>query len=207
MISGIRRAIIERRVAAWTGDPSEQQAFATLGANGALQDGDPGDLDVVVQNFAANKIDIFTDTQIDVTAETSGCLVTIESAVSLTNLAPPEAIRLPVAHYGIEGRWWVSFFLPRDATVVSMTADGQPTGGTMDTEVGRPVVSVLVTAPPEGTTTVTVTYQELALGDQHRIRISPQAMVRPARLTLLGENIELNSIVEGFVQSDCQVKR
>lgn len=208
LITSLRQAIAERRVATWTGQPAEQQAFATLGADGAVQPGDPGDLDMIVQNFAANKIDIFTDTEIDVTAQATGCLITTEASVTLTNLAPPEAIHLPVAYYGIDGRWWVNFLLPRDATVVSITVDGEPAKGSIDTEVGRPVASVLVKAPPEATTTVTVTFQELALETQHRIRISPQAMVRPAKLRLLGaEETELETVVEGFVQSDCQVKR
>ncbi len=63
----------ERHLAIFSDDPAVQGLFEAAGIDGALQPGDPGQVEVVVQNFGANKLDLFTETSYEVTLEPNDC--------------------------------------------------------------------------------------------------------------------------------------
>jgi len=176
----------ERRFAVFSADPDIERAVAAAGADGSLQPGDPGQVDVVVQNFGDNKLDLFTDTKIDVTVEPLGCSVLGTVSTTLTNAAPPEAALLPAGDPGSPGRWWVNTYLPRNATVSQILVDGEATAGSVQTELGRPVAAKIVEIAPGESVTITIRWQEALTGSTYRLRMQPQPMVNPATLSVAG---------------------
>ncbi len=200
-----RRAVTERRLAVWSGDPATERAFAALGADGALPPGDPGQVDVAVENFAANKIDLFTGTAIAFEPEATGCLVTTTASVTLTNAVPALAAVLPAGVLETNGRWWVNVFLPAEARVLAVTIDGALAPASVAREQSRPVAAVLADAPPGRSVTVAVRFQELASGSGYRLRSAPQARVHPASLVVAGREEEaFTGAVEFPVDGVCE---
>ena len=186
LLRGVHRAVRERHIAFATDDPAIGRLLALTGADGALLPGEPGDVNVVVQNFAANKIDIFTRTEISVGLEPVGCFGAGEVTVTLRNLYP-EGEPAVLGTLGGRGRWWVSFYLPRQAEIVALSVDGEPSGGSTDIELGRRVASVLVGAEPGAATTATIRWYEELTGPEYRLRVQPQPLVAPATLSIGAE--------------------
>lgn len=186
LVNGLRRAVRERRIAFFTDDGAVDGLFARAGVDGRVLPGAPGDVEVVVQNFAANKIDIFTATAISVDIDPIGCLVDGEVTITLENRLPDGAEFPSDYGFGGTGRWWVSFYLPTGAEIVDLSVDGEPSGGTTDIELGRPVASMLVRAEPGDGTAATVRWQEEITGPEYRLRMQPQPLVVPATLSIGG---------------------
>jgi hypothetical protein len=176
----------QRRLAVFSGDSEIERAFAAIGADGSLQPGDPGNVDIVVQNFGANKLDLFTTTGIDVSIQPSGCVVLGTVAITLTNAAPPDAGDFPAASPGLLGRWWVNAYLPRNATVSQILVDGEAVAGSVQTELGRPVAAKIIGIPAGQSATVTVRWQEALTGPAYQLRMQPQPLVNPATLAVAG---------------------
>jgi hypothetical protein len=185
LVMGARRATRERRIAFFMAETAANQLFARAGVDGAVLPGDPGDVEVVVQNFAANKIDIFTATDIAVDVNLRGCFATGEVTITLENRMPAGTNFPTGGGIGSNGQWWVSFYLPAGAEIIDLMVDGAPTGGTTDVELGRPVASLLVFAVPGEKSSATVTWQEQILAKEYSMRMQPQPLVVPATLAML----------------------
>ena len=204
LAAALRRAVAERRLAIVTDDPSIDAALAAAGADGTILPGDPGDLDVVIQNFAANKIDLFTSETIDIDVSSAGCAVVGTVSVTITNDTPAWAATLPAGQAATEGRWWVNVYLPADATVLSVTENGTAVAATQAREVGRPVLARLTTIAAGDTSVVTFRYQEVVSGIDYRVRIEPQPLVHPATLRFNGsEPIVLTTTATHTYTTDC----
>ena len=186
LTGALAEAVRERRLAVFSDDPQIERAFATAGADGSLQPGEPGQVDVVVQNFGSNKLDLFTDTKIDVTVQPTGCVALGTVSTTLTNAAPPGAALLPAGELGLVGRWWVNTYLPRSATVSQILVDGEAVAGSIQSERDRPVAAKIVEIAPGESVTVTIRWQEALSGPTYRLRMQPQPMVNPATLSVSG---------------------
>jgi len=86
---------------------------------------------VVVQNFGANKLDLFTQTHFEVTLDPSACTMTGAVSTTITNAAPPQAVQLPSKWLTADGIWWVNTYLPAGATVLEILENGEVTGGSL----------------------------------------------------------------------------
>lgn len=184
ILRGLRRSVEERRLALITWLPEVDKLLNEVGADGGLLPGDPGDLELVVQNFAANKIDLFTQQIFSVDVIPSGCTVHGEVEVRLANQAPSWAIDLPAGELGITGQWWVNVHLPRAAELEALLVEGEPGVGTLEEEQGRPVVATLVVAEPGEEVTITVRWKEPIEDSSYVLTLQPQPLVRPAILEL-----------------------
>ena len=178
------RATSERRMSVWSGTEAVQRAVATAHADGAIPAGAPGNVFVTIQNFAANKIDLYTETSIKLQASSIGCIVAGTATISITNAAPAEAALLPGDRYGTLGHWWVNVYLPKGARAFSMTVNGVTALGDLDEEQGRTVIAALVTAGPGTTGDLEVTWTEPHLHSRPNLGLSTQPMVAHATVWL-----------------------
>jgi hypothetical protein len=176
----------ERHVAIFSGDSAVQGLFEAARVDGALLPGDPGQIEVVVQNFGANKLDLFTETSYQVTVEPNDCTMIGAVSTTITNAAPPQAIQLPSNRQTVDGLWWVNVYLPRNATVLEILEDRQATTGSVQTEQGVPVAATLVDIPVGQTATVTVRWEETLTEPTYQLALQPQPLVNPATLTVSG---------------------
>jgi hypothetical protein len=198
LVAGLRRAVEERRLSVVTGDEHVDALLTRAGADGAMLPGEPGDVEVVLQNFNANKIDLFTKESLTVVLTTTGCLVEGELEVRLDNQAPPEAEAFPNASPGLEGVWWVSVYLPREAELASFQENGATGLGAFDHELDRPVISAIVRAQPGSSITLHVGWWEVVSSPEYRLRMQPQPMVRPADLSVGSQEVGPFSQTETF---------
>lgn len=178
--------VLERHLAVYAADPTIERGFGVIRADGALQPGDPGQVDVVVQNFGANKLDLFTETSIAVSLADHACAMVGEVTTTLRNTADAAALALPSLHGSNTGQWWVNVYLPRDATVLDILVDGEPAPGSVQTELGRPVAAKIVRVEPGTPVAVTVRWLEPLTGPSYELRMVPQPLVRPATLYVDG---------------------
>jgi hypothetical protein len=176
----------ERHLAIFSGDSAVQGLFEAARVDGALLPGDPGQIEVVVQNFGANKLDLFTETSYQVTVEPNDCTMIGAVSTTITNAAPPQAIQLPSNRQTVDGLWWVNVYLPRNATVLEILEDRQATTGSVQTEQGVPVAATLVDIPVGQTATVTVRWEETLTEPTYQLALQPQPLVNPATLTVSG---------------------
>jgi len=161
--------------------------LASVGADGAVLPGGPGDLMVTTQNLAFNKIDLFTRTDMAIDLNPDGCRVIGEAAVRLTNATPAGMDFLPQYMLGSHGRWMVSVYLPRGASRLGLEADGREAEGSSLEEFGRTVVSLIVEAAPGASVTVTVRWQEQLTEPGYTLTLQPQPLIVPATLSVNGE--------------------
>ena len=176
----------ERHLAIFSDDPPVQGLFGAAGIDGALLPGDPGQVEVVVQNFGANKLDLFTETSYEVTLVPNDCTMIGTASTTITNGAPADADLLPSRLQTADGLWWVNVYLPTDATVLEILEDGEATTGSVQIEQGRPVAAVLVDIPVDHAATVTVRWEEELAGPAYDLVLQPQPLVNPATLTVSG---------------------
>ena len=208
IVGALRRSVEERRLALVTWLPEVDKLLAEIGADGALLPGDPGDLELVVQNFASNKIDLFTQQIFSVDVTPSGCTVHGEVEVRLANQAPSWAVDLPASQrWGITGQWWVNIHLPRAAELEALLVEGEPGVGTLEEEQGRPVVATLVAAEPGEEVTITVRWKEPIEDSNYVLTLQPQPLVRPAILEFGStEEIRFANTEQHRISTGCMVE-
>jgi hypothetical protein len=176
------------RLVAWSPDPGEQALFERVGMSGGLPDLDGGDgVAVVVNNAAANKMDVYLERDVRyratvdaVTGETTGTLL-----VTLTNSAP--SVGLPDVVIGNAvgdpsgtSRELVSIYtaLP----VVSASLDGSPLPIETGREHGWVTSRAAVTIPSAGSRTIELEVAgSLDVRDGYSLATRPQPLVAPER--------------------------
>jgi len=198
------RSSRERHLAVFSKDPAVQGLFEAAGVDGALQPGDPGQVEVVVQNFGANKLDLYTETSYKVALEPNDCTMSGTISTTINNAAPPDAVRLPSYNQTVDGLWWVNVYLPTRATVLDILEDGQTTLGSVQKEQDRPVAATLVAIPAGQAATVTVRWREELTGPTYQLALQPQPLVNPATLTVLGFPAQqFNRSAEFDISTEC----
>lgn len=205
VLNALRRTLEERRASVVTWQSELDELLSSFGGSGALLSGDPGDLEVVVQNFASNKIDLFTEQAITVSAIPVGCSVFGQVELIVENAAPQWAIDLPHGELGIRGQWWVNVYLPRQAQLRALLVDGDPAEGSLEEEQGRPVAATLIAAAPGEEVTVTVRWEESISDSLYQLRLQPQPLVSPATLDLgIEDPLRFTTTQERSVSTACR---
>jgi hypothetical protein len=161
--------------------------LAVAGADGAVLPGAPGDVMVTTQNFGANKVDIFTETALVVEVVGSGCRVTGEAEITLTNATAAGMDWLPSEQIGNRGRWMVSVYLPRGAAMSGFLVNGAPAAGSFLEEFGRTVASIIVDADQDQSVSVTVRWLENLTEPGYALTLLPQPTVVPVTLSVNGD--------------------
>jgi hypothetical protein len=187
VVGALTRAVVERRAALVTEDQAVNAMLAAVGAEGSVLSGASGDLMVTTQNFAANKVDLFTGTEVIVNASPDGCRVAAELRLTLTNATPADMDWLPHERIGNRGRWMVSVYLPRGAAMSGFFVNGAPAAGSFLEEFGRMAASVIVDADVGKSVTVTVSWLETLTQPGYTLTLQPQPLVVPATLGINGE--------------------
>lgn len=176
------------RLVGWSATPAEQDLFQRINLSGALPTlGGADGVAVVVNNAAANKIDVYLERDVRyqsvVDPSTGRATGTLE--VTLRNTAPASGLPPVVIGNAVDqppgtNRALVSLYtaLP----VLSATIDGEPllveTGREQDWRTARAMIDV----PPGGSRTITLEVGgELDLADGYTIVTRPQPLVAPER--------------------------
>lgn len=183
LVTAVGKGIEEGRWMAWSPDSALQEAFVVTGAGHHLPTDAPGRVDVTVQNFAATKLDLFTDVTTDLELETLGCALVGHLEITITESAPAQQ-RAVLAYGAPANRWWVNVYFSPDASVKHLLVGEEPTTGGLGSWEGRPVASILVNAPLGGSNTVGVEWVE-PLPRDGTVTVSTNATVdQPRRETL-----------------------
>ncbi|MBM3695494.1 MAG: DUF4012 domain-containing protein [Actinobacteria bacterium] len=187
VFSALRRATAERRMALVTGEAAVDSMLAAAGADGGVLPGGHGDLMVTTQNFGRNKIDLFTTTAFEVGLAADDCRVEGGLTLVLMNATPAGMEFMPRGNLVNYGRWMVTVYPPRGASVMGLEVNGQPVGGAFLEEFGRTAVSVIVDADLGESVSVTVRWAETLTQPGYTLTLQPQPLVVPATLAVNGE--------------------
>lgn len=158
------KAVGTQHVKIYSSDPQDEEALATVGANGAYTRYGPNVQMVFNNNYSANKVDFFLRRHMKTTVRlASSGEAQITTRVSLKNLAPsgPPSVLLGPGvrgdHAGVN-RMTLNFLLPRRAHAKRLVVNGRKTFPIEYVDKGHPVVWDILTLPPGGTATATLSY-------------------------------------------------
>lgn len=189
---GFARGVRTGHVKVFSSDPAEQEALRDLDAEGDYTDeGDHVQM-LFHNNYAANKVDYFLEREVDTEVRLQadgGAHVTV--SVDLENAAPagPESDLLGRRSFkgyapGFNGMF-LNLLLPREATVYRFLQNGEQSPYILDEDAGFPVAWDLVELDPGESSNVTIRYrvpsvfEETPQGATYRMKLLPQALVRP----------------------------
>lgn len=194
---GFAQAVRTQHLKVYSSRPAEQDALRRLDADGDYTDeGDQIQM-LFHNNYAANKVDYFLEREVDTSIRLQadgGAHVTV--SVDLENSAPagPASDLLGRPSFkgyppGFNGMF-VNFVLPREATVYRFLQNGEQSPYILDEDDGFPVAWDLVELDPGESSNVTIRYrvpsvfQETPQGATYRMKLLPQALVRPDAYTV-----------------------
>ncbi len=183
------RAVGERRLLLWSGDPGVQAQLAKLPIGGTLPDStDPfGRLNVT--NAAGSKLDYYLDRRLAWTSSGCGAHRQVTVKIALTNTAPaslPRYVTIRADHppyptHPGDNRLLVDYFATQGAQLRSLNLDGRPVVVRTSMERHHPVFTVDVELPRGATRTITMVLAEPGTGAP---TIQQQPLVRPIATTV-----------------------
>jgi hypothetical protein len=159
LLPALSRAISERRLLLWTGDPTIDGPLAERTVSGRLPVGRPIVGDVIV-NAAGSKLDYYLDRTL---TYTQACDGSAKLALRLHNDAPasglPDYVSVPQFRQGLpEGtnKSLVTLYVPGDSRVVEVRQDGERVEAQQGSELGHRWIELLVTLRPGETAELAV---------------------------------------------------
>ena len=165
MVAALARGVGERRVLAWTSDPTVQAALERTPAAGVVPDTAAAFSGVVLNNAAAGKLDYYVSRRFDYVRTGCGATRDVTATLTLTNDAPASGLpdlvvgrlddRAAQAQPG-DTRVLFDYMATSGATLQSVTVDGRTVPVARFTERGHPVFRVDLEVPRGTSTEVTV---------------------------------------------------
>lgn len=191
LANGLGPMVEQGRLVGWSANDYEQALFTQIGLAAGLPELNTGDgLALVINNAAANKIDVYLERTVsyDVTFDPATGQVTGTATIVLTNTAPAGGLPDVVIGNALDlppgtNRSLVSIYtgLP----VVGATRDGEPVTFEPGTDGEWSTVRLQVTIPPGGSTTLTFDVSgQMATGAEYSIATREQPMVIPEESTI-----------------------
>jgi hypothetical protein len=174
----------QKRLLFWTFDRDEQEFLDQLGTSGRFAPDRVSDyLSVRTANANPSKIDTYLRRELDYEVEHDPETGRLDSELTIRLFNDAPSSGLPWYVIGNDrgerpgtNTMYLSLYSP--LRVGSVTVDGQPVGIEPQTEAGSPVYSLLVSVPPEGSATVTVTLDGfVAPVAEYRLALSSQPLV------------------------------
>ena len=191
----------QRHLAVWSARPAEQQALERLGVAGQLVPPRGGDLvHVSVNNTGANKLDLYVDRRVSVTAEVGPSSAAVTQRVSFTNAAPPDLVPYVA---GVERPGVVisrvELSLPPAARDLRPTIDGKPWVGALHEGGGRSRLITRLELPRGASSVLEVRYTLPLTDGRYHLALVPQPLAEDAvlRLAVLPADGEALGSVEG----------
>lgn len=175
LLEALARGVSERRIVAYSTDPTAQKVLAGASIGGTVADTDQPYSLLALNNGAAGKLDYYLDRS--VTWQRSGCGDTrkVTVTIKLTNNAPasglPPYVTVRVAQPGIarpadlvpgQNRTVVNYVATEGAQLLGATLDGTPSGAGVFDEVGHPSYQTILEIKPGQTRTWVLELQEPA---------------------------------------------
>lgn len=173
-----------RHLALWSADPSLQSQLVTVGVAGEVAPGE-GDLSLVtVNNFGANKLDVYVEREVEVDAVVGRRTTEVVQRVRLTNRAPAGLVPYVAGRMtpGVLSER-LEFGISRRATLESFSSNGRPARATVDDKGEWLRIVVNLTLPRGGSTTFEVRYT-VPTANGYRVDLIPQPLAVDATLTL-----------------------
>lgn len=193
LIRAAGRAAGERRLLAWSTDPSIEADLAQTAVGGAVPQTTAPFVGVAINNSSANKIDYYLDAAL--TWQRSGCGSTRKVTVTITikNNAP---IGLPAYVLGQTGkpgypqhpgddRVLVGYYATQGGALTKVTLNGVASTSAIGSELGHPVFTTNLELPRGPTQTIVLNLTEPA-GSVTPVVLA-QPMVRPMSVAIKDE--------------------
>lgn len=190
LVKAAGRAASERRLMAWSADPAVEAELATTPLGGAVIPTTAPYAGLSLNNAGATKLDYYLDATLTWQRISCGDPGDVTVTITLTNNAPAN---LPAYVYGATGqpglpsvpgdnRTVVSYYATNRATMSAATLNGVPTGAASGSELGHPVLTMMVDLPRGSTQTIVLHLTEPAATAAPVVL--PQPMVRPLTVTI-----------------------
>ncbi len=181
----------ERRLLAWSADPTVQSDLAKTSVSGLIPSTPATYVGLSIVNDGGNKLDYYLDRSL--TWQRTGCGATrqVTVTIKLSNNAP--AIGLPPyvtlrsdsRSYPVkpgDNRLEVGYFATRGATMSGVAVDGHPATASIGSERGHPVYTVDLELPRGTSRTVVLHLSEPAGPGEPTVLRQP--LVRPLHVVL-----------------------
>ena len=201
------RAVLEGHLQVYSVHPELQARLATTRIAGALPAGTPNVLQVLTQNLAGGKLDVYLRRDIRYTATDTGRAVDIgdgagpqteqagQLTLTLTNTAPAAGLPAYVtkradlpsgaAYPPGQNRLWVSVYLGKGAQLATATLDGAPLAMGSEREQGLSVFSTVVEIDPGASRTLRLNVFQPTPGGA-RLTYRSQPLTVPDQVALVG---------------------
>ena len=204
LVGALRSSVAEGRLLAFSTDDALERQLLATSVGGGL-DGSPGPaLSVIVNNGAANKLDVYLDRH--VTWQLGPCYGGRRGAritVRLTNTAPPTGLPPYVTGQPIRSepggpalprgsnRELVTVFTSRGSRLTGAELDGRPVGVGTGRLHGRTATTVTMDLAPGGASTLVLQTTEPAATGRPLVQTQP--LVRPQETVVDGRSCRPSS--------------
>ncbi|MGI8591193.1 MAG: DUF4012 domain-containing protein [Nakamurella sp.] len=193
LVRAAGRAAGERRLLAWSNDPSVEADLAQTALGGAVPSTAAPFVGVAINNSSANKVDYYLDAAL--TWQRSGCGTTrkVTVTIKMKNNAP---VGLPANVLGQTGkpgypqhpgddRVLVGYYATQGGALTKVTLNGVASTSAIGSELGHPVFTTNLELPRGATQTIVLNLTEPA-GSGPPVMLA-QPMVRPMSVAMKDE--------------------
>jgi hypothetical protein len=193
LIRAAGRATGERRLLAWSSDPSIEADLAQTALGGTVPSSTAPFVGLAINNSSANKIDYYLKSRL--TWQRSGCGAsrTVVVAITMTNSAPRGLPAYVLGRTGRPGypknpgddRILVSYYATHGASLNKVTLNGVPSTSGVGSELGHPVFTTNLDLSRGATKTIVLHLTEPAGSGEPVVLAQP--MVSPMTVAIKGE--------------------
>lgn len=190
LVRALASAAGGRHLMLWSDRPDEQAGFVAAGAAGAV---DPDGADaamVTVNNLGdsagnGNKLDYYAQRQLDVSVVVDRGVARVRQQLTIRNAAP-DGVGPYVAGEAHPGRLQelLDLAVAGDAALQGFTRDGAPEGARLLRADGTRRLTTAFTLDRGRSTTLVVSYEVPLPDDVYRLRLIPQPLAHPARISV-----------------------
>ena len=186
-------AVGEHRLLVWSAHEDEEKVLGPTKISGQIPDTAAPYVGLALNNAAANKLDYFLDTDLDVVRSGCGSSRDVTVTIRVHNGAPTDLTDYVYGKQDISdlpkatgsNLTLVSYYATRGAQLTSVTRDGKPTAIGSGFERGHPVFTYRLGLEPGRTSTLVLHLTEHDDGSPLVVR--PQPMVRPVQVDVRNE--------------------